>query len=71
MNWQPIATAPKDRKPVVLGFWRDGEWIQAVAVWMVTLTKWSDGEGFAEEGVYTHWHPISDPPKNEANPLNA
>lgn len=62
MEWQLMATAPRDGR-VILGFWsasyaetiafRDGKW-----VWSNDHDKWGRGSG------PTHWAPFN-PPKAE------
>ena len=52
MDWQPIATAPKDRR-VLLGapsVVREGEWWEAYGgMWSVDFSP-------------THWMPLPEPP---------
>lgn len=69
-EWQPIETAPKDGRWLLLrsgsekpniGAWREAipalneQWPEYPACWE------TDGEGFEMTGV-THWMPIPDPP---------
>lgn len=67
-DWQPIATAPCDGSPVLIG-WRDdaGAWTERRAWWIAadpSETGWTDGAvqswGYEEVQVYqpTHWMPL-------------
>lgn len=51
MNWQPISTAPKDGRPILL---RGGEWVDdldgpfkiAVARWHIDRLRRAEGRGY-------------------------
>lgn len=57
MEWQPIATAPKDGTSVLL--WsRNG---YDVAVWSGRIGEWTTGQLFYAPEP-THWMPLPSPP---------
>ena len=73
--WRPIETAPRDGTRI-LGFWSylyegddDVTCDMAVIAWDEYPdpigSGWNDGGGLATEGVYTHWHPLPEPPTKE------
>lgn len=55
MEWQPIATAPKDGRDVLV--FDDGA--ITIASWFMDLW-WDHGEMVPEP---THWMPLPEPPK--------
>lgn len=71
MDWQSIETAPRDGTEV-LGFW-SYVYIEdtgpTIGMSVVSWEKhdfgegWTDGDGLANAGVYTHWMPLPEPPK--------
>jgi hypothetical protein len=71
-DWQGIETAPRDGTEV-LGFWsylyegdRERTCGMAVIQWEEYPAPlpcgWSDKDGIACEGVYSHWMPLPSPP---------
>ena len=62
MNWQQIATAPKDGTRI-LGWSQDDD--QAIIQW--SCKRWDvvhDWESYAWSDYYpTHWMPLPEPPK--------
>ena len=59
MEWQPIATAPKDGT-AILGYFPSG--LMKVAQWIDHQNRWA-GFGFGFVGTPTHWMPLPEPPK--------
>ena len=55
MDWQPIATAPRDITPILLA---DAETIW-IGFW---IHRWAQ-TGSGREIFPTHWMPLPDPPK--------
>jgi hypothetical protein len=77
MNWQPIATAPKDGRVVLL--WYGGVFVGLVMAWWQEAipaddggaripARWEDiGEGFTVNDA-THWMPLPAPPEDTEAP---
>jgi len=71
MNWQPIETAPKDGRRVLV--WiddpkllRDGYPICFARLWFYDDGSLGGGaEGFNGKWDITHWMPLPEPPKDE------
>lgn len=57
--WRPIATAPRDGKPVLLSF---GEGTPAIAHWN-GRGGWDDGDFYDHMEGFTHWMPLPAPPE--------
>lgn len=57
-EWKPIESAPKDQKPILVGFQGQYDWFYFVAqrAYGVATTE----PGYAAP---THWHPLPKPPK--------
>ncbi|HYT40805.1 MAG TPA: hypothetical protein VEP90_00535 [Methylomirabilota bacterium] len=60
MNWQPISTAPTDRKQILVGFQGQHEWYSYVAPAFGDET--GTGMPFAKP---THWTTIFPPNKGD------
>lgn len=54
-TWQPIDTAPKDRDAILV----------SINGWML-IGCWADYWKF-NAPKFTHWMPLPEPPKHEAN----
>jgi len=66
-EWQPIETAPKDNKKILLLVW-EGEWRKPRQIREVRfgyngrpINRYRTEEGEAYE--VTHWMPLPEPPK--------
>jgi hypothetical protein len=69
-GWQPIETAPKDRK--ILACWHvpatkleghydePARWDYATVEWWDSRGSWQDGSDFPPDP--THWMPLPEPP---------
>ena len=57
MEWQPIDTAPKDGRNVLVF---DGEPEPYIAWWHLTNAEWRASDGAVSP---THWHPLPPPPE--------
>lgn len=79
MSWQPLETAPKDRKILIGGRFRPfhpyggGDWEQQIFSWSTIM---SDGTGYQWIGPmfttmdqwnvdWTHWHELPEEPEGE------
>lgn len=59
-DWQPIASAPKDGREILIG-WTDSS---RIFIAIFEIGRWrdaEDGEAFPFEP--THWMPLPEPPK--------
>ncbi len=67
MNWQPIATAPKDADKILLysaeegfdcGYWEESVWLPKGGAWIIYLAR-------SDTAILnpTHWMPLPEPPK--------
>ena len=73
MEWQPIETAPKDGRSLLLTDesipTRDVEYqICFVGSWSATVNDWADDYNLSrglsgEDFIITHWMPPPEPPK--------
>jgi len=67
MDWQPIETAPKDGRTVILVDWEqvcmlsDGPLLGA-CYWHSGLNEWVGAGGSADVDPATHWMPLPAPP---------
>ncbi len=71
MNWKPIETAPKDGKPIIVGYWDVSQDIKVVGFVGVTAywheSYWRLIEGASSDGdpsisfKPTHWAEITSP----------
>lgn len=62
-EWQPIETAPDDKK--IIGAWLNamGEWCAATVTWRCGYRGWVASDGYSREP--TRWMPLPDPPKEQ------
>lgn len=61
VNWQPIATAPKDGRALLVGFLdAHGYWFTKVGWWEEKWSRWDFP--FAAFADPTHWAPLPAPP---------
>lgn len=68
-NWQPIATAPRDGRSILVCSNRIMDWMQVVA-WDDETSAKHDGYGWIiddsscsyGDGNFTHWMLLPDPP---------
>lgn len=62
MTWQPIATAPKDRRVLLLLM---GGWVTIGSYWHPRREGGLEGWVRADGGLLrpTHWMPLPDPPE--------
>lgn len=77
MEWQPIETAPKDGREIIVWGVRGGDWGYTEPEWTWTGARWSGGSLSVPAGWYetkatprysngfspTHWMPLPEPPK--------
>lgn len=67
--WRPIATAPKDESPILLGYLPhprlfgsrrtyEGRWNEA-------QQAWTSVNGFLVHSLATHWQPLPPPPSEQ------
>ena len=61
-GWQPIETAPKDRKSVLVH--RADNKCTYVAIWDDITDGWRHfgGSRYVVDGEITHWMPLPEPP---------
>lgn len=70
MNWQPIETAPKDNKAVLLYGKLESEIYDVLSTPQICVGAFYDGEWHMTNQAYyfmivhaTHWMPLPPPPK--------
>ena len=72
-TWKPIASAPKDGTPILVGVWGREDWHTVVAYWIEDSEATAGGAWeLVEAGTYgddglldwkpTHWTEIPTPP---------
>ena len=70
--WQPIETAPKDGRRLLLGKWRHGNWIIEVGKYTIhPLPGMRNYEAFEARSVDfrpSHWMPLPEPPRDRQAP---
>ncbi len=73
-EWQPIETAPKDGRRIMLfyppngivfGRWNEDEWSQRPTPYWSNDTERISGTRYAKRHPPTHWQPLPEPPKVE------
>ena len=70
MEWRTIESAPKDGRPM-LGFWSylyHGDKYPTIGIDVIEwcegrIKGWKDTDGVMQDGIYTHWMPLPEPPK--------
>ena len=63
INWQPIATAPKDGSRILVGYGLQGTFPVKVVYWSIFNNIWMSYDEWVpglEENA-THWMPITKP----------
>ena len=63
VRWQPIETAPKNERLLLLGRNRDGSRMVAFGAW--NGCDWWDSEDGRLENDWTHWAPVTLPEDDE------
>ena len=65
MNWQPIATAPKDGTRILLAVAGERLTCECVGAWSERRDQWYDvdyGHVLWDTNKFTHWMPLPDHP---------